>query len=190
MLQRLDAAAKPGAEALPFDSCLTDQKSQLKCKQTYDAIDPDRRQEFMTRLHESLVTLTCEDTDIARGILRQIRYVRLRSSDGPDSTRIGLAAVLLARMKDNEPCPGLAGLSAEDKAELERIAKRKPNDSKRQRRPMLASNEDADDPSKLLISSTGQPTPERDFRPPVPARPSDPALPASDCVFVPLPQCF
>ncbi len=120
-LQLLDAAAKLGAKAPMFDSCFTDQKSQPKCKQTYDAIDPDRRQEFMTRLHESLVTLTCEDTDIARGILR--RNVRLRSSDGPDSTRTGLAAVLLARMKASEPCPGLAGLSAEDKAELEKLAK-------------------------------------------------------------------
>ena len=123
-LQCMDAAAKPGAEAPMFDSCLTDQNSQLKCKQTYDAIDPDRRQEFMTRLHESLVTLACEDTDIARGFLRQIRHVGLRSSDDLDSTRIGLATVLLARMKANEPCPDLAGLSAEDKAELERLAKK------------------------------------------------------------------
>ena len=121
-LQRLDAAAKPGAEVPMFDSCLTDQKSQLKCKQTYDAIDPDRRREFMVRLHEALVTLACENTDIARGVLRQIRYM-LRSSDNSDSTRTGLATVLLARMKANEPCPGLAGLSAEDKAELEKLAK-------------------------------------------------------------------
>ena len=47
--------------------CLTDQNSQLKCKRLYDVRDPDRRQEFMTRLHESLVTLACEDDDIARG---------------------------------------------------------------------------------------------------------------------------
>ncbi len=73
----------------------------------------------MKRLHEVLVTLACEYTYTARGILGQIP----RPNSESDSTRVGLATVLLARMKASEPCPGLAGLSAEYKAELERLAK-------------------------------------------------------------------
>ena len=118
-MYRLDAATKPDAEALTFASCLTDEKSKLKCEHPYDVRDLDQRREFATQLHESLAALACEDDDTAQGILRQIPSF----SNDNDSTRKGLATVLLARMKTSELCLGLAGLPAEYKAELERLAK-------------------------------------------------------------------
>ncbi len=102
-----------------FISCLNDEKSQPKCQQTYDATNPDQRREFMSRLHGVLAILACEDSYAAHGILSQIPDSDAES----DSTRAGLATVLLARMKENPPCEGLAGLSAGDKAKLERLAK-------------------------------------------------------------------
>ncbi len=117
-LQRLEAAAEPGNAAPTFASCLTDGKSQPRCQQAYDATNLDQRHEFLVRLHEALATLSCEDSHIASGILEQI------SSAEGDSTRVGLATVLLARMKANEPCPGLASLSAEDKTKLEELARK------------------------------------------------------------------
>jgi len=115
----LESAATPSAETPTFASCLTDGKSQSKCQQAYDATNLDQRREFMVRLHEVLATLSCKDTDIARGILRQIP-----KSHDRDSSRAGLATVLLVRMKANEPCPGLAGLSVENKTKLEMLAKK------------------------------------------------------------------
>ena len=63
--------------------------------------------------------MACENADTAHGILWQIP----ESDDESDSTRAGLATAFLGRMKANPPCPGLAGLSAEDKAKLEQLAK-------------------------------------------------------------------
>lgn len=106
-------------EAPTFDSCLNDEKSQPKCQQAYDATNPDQRREFMSRLHGALAILACEDSYAAHGILSQIPDSDVES----DSTRAGLATVLLARMKADPPCTGLTNLSAQDKAELERLAK-------------------------------------------------------------------
>ncbi|MDG4551008.1 MAG: pentapeptide repeat-containing protein [Candidatus Contendobacter sp.] len=119
MKQPLKSAATPSTKTPTFASCLTDGKSQPKCQQVYDVTNPDQRREFMMRLHEALATLACKDIHIASGIHTQ-------TSKAPfymDSTRAGLASVLLARMKAKETCPGLAGLSAEDKAKLEQLAK-------------------------------------------------------------------
>ena len=74
----------------------------------------------MVRLHEALATLACEDAYTTQGILRQI----LLSSNDSHLTRKGLATILLAQMKTSELCLGLAGLPAEYKAELERLAKK------------------------------------------------------------------
>ncbi len=116
-LQNLEAATKPGAKAPMFASCLTDGESQPRCQQAYDATNLKQRREFVVRLHKTLTTLSCEDPHIASGILGQI------SNAYGNSTRAGLATVLLTRMKANEPCPGLAGLSVEDKTKLEKLAK-------------------------------------------------------------------
>ncbi|WP_246327309.1 pentapeptide repeat-containing protein [Candidatus Competibacter phosphatis] len=133
-LRRLKLTIQPGAAVPTFDSCIADRESQPKCQQVYDVNNLDQRREVKKRLHEVLAALACEDAYTAQGILGQIPS---SYSNDNDSTRQGLATVLLARMKASEPCPGLAGLSAEYKAELERLAKKE--EAKRQQAAKAAS---------------------------------------------------
>ncbi len=120
ILQRLKWATKPGAIVPTFASCLIDQKTQPKCHQAYGATNLDQQHEFTQQLHAVLATLACENEYAAHGILIQIPDSSLRKKD---STRAGLATVLLARLKSNPACPGLSNLSPKFKAELERLAK-------------------------------------------------------------------
>ena len=125
-LRRLKLTIQPGAAVPTFDSCIADRESQPKCQQAYDANNLDQRREFKKRLHEVLAAIACKDADTARSILRQADpFYSYGVGMGIDinSTRTGFATVLLARMKANPPCTGLTNLSAQDKAELERLAK-------------------------------------------------------------------
>ncbi len=119
-LQRLKQATEPGSAIPTFASCIADQESQPKCQQTYDETKPDQRREFKKRLHEVLVAIACKDADTARSIFKQIPNPNCE----PDSTHVGLATVFLERMKANPSCAGLTDLSAEDKAKLEKLAKK------------------------------------------------------------------
>lgn len=129
---RLKQATEPGAAIPTFASCIADRESQPKCRQTYDATNSAQQREFKQRLQKALAAMACDDADIARGIFRQIPDSDVESN----STRAGLATVLLARMKKNPPCTSLAGLSAEDKKKLEELAKR---EAERQRAAKAAS---------------------------------------------------
>jgi len=124
LMPSLKWATKSGVKAPIFNSCLIDGRSQPKCQKTYEVTHNEQRSEFMLQLYKTLVTLSCEDTYISKGFLKQVSSSLTSTSvAGENSTRNGLASVLLARMKASEPCSGLAGLPAEDKAELERLAK-------------------------------------------------------------------
>ena len=105
-----------------FTSCLIDPKSQVRCHHTYDATNLDQRREFIKHLYEILRTLSCKNFYVANGILRQIPEGH-GSLFEIESTRDGLATVLLEQMRTSQLCPGLARLSAEDKTKLEQLAK-------------------------------------------------------------------
>lgn len=107
----------------------------MNCKKRYDVNKPDDLKEFTKGLHTFLTNLACESSDIAKGMLRQIKAKqsdilltgetlrRYYSKAEAESSRVGLDAELKKRMQSNEPCPGLKGLSEKEKKELLKVEK-------------------------------------------------------------------
>lgn len=118
VIENLKQAAQPGTITPDFGSCLASANTPVKCKKHYDPEKPDELKEFTKGLNTFLTNLACVSSDIAKGILRQIR---VEEKEG--SLRIGLDAELKKRLQSNEPCPGLKGLSEKEKKKLLKVEK-------------------------------------------------------------------
>ena len=94
------AAAKPKITPPQIDSCLSDNKSQLRCKTTYSL------EEFRKALHPEITRLVCQSRDIARGILRRLNY--------NDSDRQEFVMAQDKRKQETNTCPGVTLLDEED----------------------------------------------------------------------------
>jgi uncharacterized protein YjbI with pentapeptide repeats len=116
LFKRLDSAmATANLEPATFESCLLDEKTEVKCKKAFALA------EFRKKLSKELVTLACQSSYTAHGIMRRVRG----ESPTKESTTKGLATRLQEIRKKNvnkESCPGLFALTADDAAELTRLA--------------------------------------------------------------------
>jgi hypothetical protein len=129
VIERLKQAEQSGAEAPDFESCLASANTPVNCKKRYAPEKPDDLKEFTKGLHTFLTNLACESSDIAKGILMQIKdkdielFLVVDGKVMPIETteklsRSGLNAELKKRLQSNKPCPGLKGLSEEKKKAL------------------------------------------------------------------------
>lgn len=110
-----DASAAAKFKPPTFESCLLDTNTEVKCKKSYSIY------EFRIKLFEELVALACQSSDFSHGIVLRIS----RGSDIRDFTTEGLAIRLLDIRKKNvnkDSCPGLFALTADDTAQLARLA--------------------------------------------------------------------
>lgn len=115
VLARLKTATHPGAPKPQLDSCFAQADTPFDCKRRFDLTDTQQTKEFTGQLHTYLSGLACESSDIARGIIRQIP--KNDDSYNPYLRRNGLQTQLKKHLNDTA-CPGLHGLSAEEKNKL------------------------------------------------------------------------
>jgi hypothetical protein len=115
-LRQLDNATATAALKPPtLESCLADEKTDVKCKKTYDVA------KFRKALSDELVTLACQSSYILHGIVQRI-FQGLRSKD---SATEGLATRLQDIREKNMnkgSCPGLFALTADDATLLKGLA--------------------------------------------------------------------
>lgn len=114
--ERIQDAAADSLSPPKIGSCLRNTGTQLPCKKTL-SLD-----EFRRVLRPELERLACQSSGVARGVL--LRYED-DSLHPHNSATAGLALRLQARLRkagSDGLCPGLASLTAEDKANLANLA--------------------------------------------------------------------
>lgn len=120
VLERLRRAGKPGATSPKWGSCLRDEETarEITCEKQWTTAEIAT---FRAALHPVLASHACEATAVAKGFIRQVD--KTFDIDPGDSTRLGLAQKLAARIND-PTCPGLYTLTPTDKGTLVIRAKR------------------------------------------------------------------
>ena len=102
---RLYAAQKLGAFLPRMLSCLAEEDSVANCEKKFDSTKPEEQQKFSDEYLAKLVTLACESTGNARGILNRRNSIK------------GLREKLEERMLSTRPaCPGLQELPKDEMA--------------------------------------------------------------------------
>jgi len=132
---RLRRAVKPGLPKPHLQSCLTESNAPVHSKERYNPDSPEELAEFTRQLHANLAYLACSNPDIAWGLIRSIRFVKVEdkvewklrqieygfgngdSVEIKQNPRSGLE-VLLSKHLDDCDCKGLQNLSEQEKREI------------------------------------------------------------------------
>jgi uncharacterized protein YjbI with pentapeptide repeats len=119
-IARFQNSTIPNSHKYRLQSCLSTDILPLPCDKRYDPRNPKDYNEFKQQLYLILDNLAAESPDIALGIIHQIPNPQRMYI--VDSSRFGLATVLIKRLNDSN-APGLQALSDEDKKRLTVLAK-------------------------------------------------------------------
>jgi uncharacterized protein YjbI with pentapeptide repeats len=114
----IEKAAGPGVKPPEIESCLRDSNTQVPCKESLSTA------QFRASLLPTLEALACQSPEIARGVFRRFEP-STRDGEGSPTQDLALRLqTIVTKPPADNSCPGLAGLSREDKDLLAGLAAR------------------------------------------------------------------